>query len=148
VKLLTNDLGERIRGAETNIENLDKRVSKLEGDNNLLHKMNVLLEVVINSNKELKRQTDGFYEVTRSIDANLTSLNNHQETLNSKLDSVNDRVDAVNERVGKVEDDIEQTEDENSLKINLIWSNLFKGLLYSAPFTILLTLILKFLGLG
>lgn len=145
---MTNDLGERLKGAETNIENIDKRVSKLEGDNNLLHKMNVLLEVVINSNKELKRQTDGFYEVTRSIDANLTSLNNHQETLNSKLDIVNDRVDAVNERVEKVEDEIEESEDSNSIKINLIFSNLFKGLLYSAPFTIIMALIMYWLGLG
>ena len=83
---------------EVKVDETIKDIENLKEDRNLLHKMNVLLEVQIDANKKSDRKMDMLEGVIHSVNDNLTSLNNNQEKLNEKLDVIDERVTVVEDR--------------------------------------------------
>ena len=89
---------ERMAKLEVKVDEAVKDIENLKSDRNLLHKMNVLLEVQIDANKKSDRKMDVLEGVIHSVNDNLTSLNNNQEKLNEKLDIIDERVTVVEDR--------------------------------------------------
>lgn len=128
---MSNDnVGERLSSLESIVHIYGKKIDKLEENVNLIHKMNVLLEIQTNTSKDLK-------DVVRSIDNNLTTMNHTQEKLNDKLDRVDKRVDGVIMTVEELKNDQEAEIEADTIKISTIIQTVLKWMAYSLPVAVL-----------
>lgn len=118
-----NTVGERVSRVETRMDMIEKRVEKFEDTTNLIHKMNVLLEVQVDSNKKLQSQTESLQEIIRSVNDNLTNLNN--------------RYDSLDERVDKIESDNIRIIKDDTISINGIIQNVVKWFAFALPLVVL-----------
>lgn len=125
-----DNLGERVSSIETKLHMYGKKIDKLEDNVNLIHKMNVLLEIQTNTSKDLK-------DVVRSIDNNLTTMNHTQEKLNDKLDRVDKRVDGVIMTVEELKLDQLAEDEADTIKISKIFQTILKWIAYSLPVAII-----------
>lgn len=132
-----NNLAERISSLETLAKANIKRLEKLEDNNNLLYKMNVLLEVLTDANKKSDHKIDLLEEVIHSINNNLTNLNSTQGQLNDKVDGIISRVD-------KIEDADEKQKDRGKFDvIGFITNDAFRMFLVAV-----VTFLLAYFGLS
>lgn len=125
-----DNLGERVSSIETKLHMYGKKIDKLEDNVNLIHKMNVLLEIQTNTSKDLK-------DVVRSIDNSLTTMNHTQEKLNDKLDRVDKRVDGVIMTVEELKLDQLAEDEADTIKISKIFQTILKWIAYSLPVAII-----------
>ncbi|WP_025726791.1 hypothetical protein [Heyndrickxia ginsengihumi] len=88
-----DNLGERVKAVETTVESHDKRIDRLEKNNESLTKLTTLMEIQTETNKEVAN-----------------TVKSQQET----LVKMNDNLDGLNTRVGKLE------EEKNDNEINIM----------------------------
>lgn len=128
---MSNDnSGERLSSLESIVHIYGKKIDKLEENVNLIHKMNVLLEIQTNTSKDLK-------DVVRNIDTNLTTMNHTQEKLNDKLDRVDKRVDGVILTVEELKQGQEAEVEADTIKISKIIQEIMKWIAYALPVAVL-----------
>lgn len=125
-----DNLGERVSSIETKLHMYGKKIDKLEDNVNLIHKMNVLLEIQTNTSKDLK-------DVVRSIDNNLSAMNHTQEKLNDKLDRVDKRVDGVIITVEDLKQDQLAEDEADTIKISKVFRTILKWIAYSLPVAVI-----------
>lgn len=131
--------GERIAGVEVEMKNQDKRISKLEGNHELLHRLTVVSEQQQEMNKYQQIQLNRMDKTFNNININLTKLNMSQVELQ-------DDVKGIGKRVDSIEDDLKYESAKDTISISetikqyLNWWILI-------PLTILGTEVMKWLGL-
>ncbi|MGE7092045.1 hypothetical protein ACQKII_11455 [Lysinibacillus sp. NPDC048646] len=139
IKLQNDKLGERLASVEVEIKNQDSRISKLEGNHELLYRLTVVSEQQQEMNKHQQIQLNRMDKTFNNININLTKLNMSQGELQ-------DDVKGIGKRVDSIEEDLKQ----ESAKDNLSISDTIKQSLHwwiILPTTIIGALILKWLGL-
>ena len=143
IKLENGKLGERLATAEAEIKNQGKefhtRITKLEGNNELLYRLTVVSEQQQEMNKSQQIQLNKMDETFNNININLTKLNMSQDELQGDVQSIGRRVDSI-------EDDLKLESAKDSLSI----SDTIKQYLHwwiFIPATVVGALILKWLGL-
>ena len=92
---------ERMAKLEVKVDEAIKDIDNLKSDRNLLHKMNVLLEVQIEANKKSDRKVDLLEGVIHSVNDNLTSLNNNQLELKNDVRKIATRQDEFEDELKK-----------------------------------------------
>lgn len=98
VIILENEkLGERLASVETELKNQNHRVSKLEGNNELLYRLTVVSEQQQEMNKNQQIQLNKMDETFNNINVNLTKLNMSQDELQNDVKSIGKRVDGIEE---------------------------------------------------
>ncbi|EON72822.1 hypothetical protein [Lysinibacillus sphaericus] len=137
---MQNDkLGERLASVEVEIKNQDSRISKLEGNHELLYRLTVVSEQQQEMNKHQQIQLNRMDKTFNNININLTKLNMSQVELQ-------DDVKGIGKRVDSIEEDLKYESAKDSLSI----SDTIKQYLHwwiFIPATVVGALILKWLGL-
>ncbi|WP_054767862.1 hypothetical protein [Lysinibacillus parviboronicapiens] len=137
---MQNDkLGERLASVEVEIKNQDSRISKLEGNHELLYRLTVVSEQQQEMNKHQQIQLNRMDKTFNNININLTKLNMSQVELQ-------DDVKGIGKRVDSIEEDLKLESAKDSLSI----SDTIKQYLHwwiFIPTTIVGALLLKWLGL-
>ncbi|WP_341302224.1 hypothetical protein MHB44_07620 [Lysinibacillus sp. FSL H8-0500] len=131
--------GERLASVEVEIKNQKSRISKLEGNNELLHRLTVVSEQQQEMNKHQQIQLNSLDKTFNNININLTKLNMSQVELQEDVKEIGKRVDGI-------EEDLEQETTKGSLSI----SDMIKQYLHwwiLLPTVIIGALLLKSLGL-
>lgn len=131
--------GERLASAEVEIKNQENRISKLEGNHELLYRLTLVSEQQQEMNKHQQIQLNRMDKTFNNINMNLTKLNMSQVELQEDVKVIGKRVDGI-------EDDLKQ----ESAKDNISISNMIKQYLHwwiLIPTIIIGALILKTLGL-
>lgn len=119
-------VGERLASVETELKNQDNRVSKLEGNNELLYRLTVVSEQQqeMNKNQQIQLnkmdenqqiQVNKMNETFNNININLTKLNMSQDELQNNVKTIGKRVDGI-------EEDLKVESDKGSIKFNEILS--------------------------
>jgi len=139
IKLDNGKLGERLASVETELKNQNHRVSKLEGNNELLYRLTVVSEQQQEMNKNQQKQLDKMDETFNNININLTKLNMSQDELQDDVRNIGRRVDSIEE------DLINETNKDNISISETIKKYLHWWLLI--PLTIIGAFIMKWLGL-
>lgn len=137
--MINEKLGERIASVETELKNQNHRVSKLEGNNELLYRLTVVSEQQQEMNKNQQKQLDKMDETFNNININLTKLNMSQDELQDDVRNIGRRVDSIEE------DLINETNKDNISISETIKKYLHWWLLI--PLTIIGAFIMKWLGL-
>ncbi|QPR70140.1 hypothetical protein I6G82_11475 [Lysinibacillus macroides] len=131
--------GERLASVEVEIKNQKSRISKLEGNNELLHRLTVVSEQQQEMNKHQQIQLNSLDKTFNNININLTKLNMSQVELQEDVKEIGKRVDGI-------EEDLEQETAKGSLSIgDMIKQYLHWWILL--PTVIIGALLLKSLGL-
>lgn len=131
--------GERLASAEVEIKHQESRISKLEGNHELLHRLTVVSEQRQEMNKHQQIQLNSLDKTFNNINVNLTKLNMSQIELQEDVKEIGKRVDSI-------EDDLEQEVSKDSVSL----SDIIKQYLHwwvLIPTAIIGALILKSLGL-
>ena len=131
--------GERLASVEVEIKNQESRISKVEGNNELLHRLTVVSEQQQEMNKHQQIQLNSLDKTFNNININLTKLNMSQVELQEDVKEIGKRVDGI-------EEDLEQETANDSLSI----SDIIKQYLHwwiLLPTVIIGALLLKSLGL-
>ncbi|MGN4125845.1 hypothetical protein ACMGD3_12660 [Lysinibacillus sphaericus] len=139
IKLQNDKLGERLASVEVEIKNQDSRISKLEGNHELLYRLTVVSEQQQEMNKHQQIQLNRMDKTFNNININLTKLNMSQVELQ-------DDVKGIGKRVDSIEEDLKYESAKDSLSI----SDTIKQYLHwwiFIPATVVGALILKWLGL-
>ncbi len=139
IKLQNDKLGERLASVEVEIKNQDSRISKLEGNHELLYRLTVVSEQQQEMNKHQQIQLNRMDKTFNNININLTKLNMSQVELQ-------DDVKGIGKRVDSIEEDLKYESAKDSLSI----SDTIKQYLHwwiFIPVTVVGALILKWLGL-
>lgn len=139
IKLNNEKLGERLASVETELKNQDNRVSKLEGNNELLYRLTVVSEQQQEMNKNQQIQLNKMDETFNNININLTKLNMSQDELQDDVKNIGKRVDGI-------EEDLKIETDKGKLSFNEILSKYFMWLIL-LPTVILGAWILSKFGL-
>lgn len=137
--MINEKLGERLASVETELKNQNHRVSKLEGNNELLYRLTVVSEQQQEMNKNQQKQLDKMDETFNNININLTKLNMSQDELQDDVKNIGRRVDSIEE------DLINETNKDNISISETIKKYLHWWLLI--PLTIIGAFIMKWLGL-
>jgi len=137
--LINEKLGERLASVETELKNQNHRVSKIEGNNELLYRLTVVSEQQQEMNKNQQKQLDKMDETFNNININLTKLNMSQDELQDDVRNIGRRVDSIEE------DLINETNKDNISISETIKKYLHWWLLI--PLTIIGAFIMKWLGL-
>jgi len=137
--LINEKLGERLASVETELKNQNHRVSKIEGNNELLYRLTVVSEQQQEMNKNQQKQLDKMDETFNNININLTKLNMSQDELQDDVKNIGRRVDSIEE------DLINETNKDNISISETIKKYLHWWLLI--PLTIIGAFIMKWLGL-
>lgn len=137
--MINEKLGERLASVETELKNQNHRVSKLEGNNELLYRLTVVSEQQQEMNKNQQKQLDKMDETFNNININLTKLNMSQDELQDDVKNIGRRVDSIEE------DLINETNKDNISISETIKKYLHWWLLI--PLTIIGAFIMKWLEL-
>jgi len=108
-------VGERLASVETELKNQDNRVSKLEGNNELLYRLTVVSEQQQEMNKNQQIQLNKMDETFNNININLTKLNMSQDELQNNVKTIGKRVDGI-------EEDLKAESGKGSISFNEILS--------------------------
>lgn len=130
--------GERLASVEVEMKNHEKRISKLEGNHELLQRLTVVSEQQQEMNKYQQIQLNRMDKTFNNININLTKLNMSQVELQ-------DDVKGIGKRVDSIEEDLKY----ESAKDNLSISDTIKQYLHwwiLIPLTIIGAEIIKWLG--
>lgn len=102
--------GERIARLEVITDDHKDEINRLKDDNQLLHRLTVLMEE--NSKRDEKRdlRLESFDNTLQNVNENLTNLNRSQEKIQQDISTISSRV----EKVEKI-----QKEDKEKYSINL-----------------------------
>lgn len=138
--ILENEkLGERLASVETELKNQKHRVSKLEGNNELLYRLTVVSEQQQEMNKHQQIQLNKMDETFNNININLTKLNMSQDELQDDVKNIGRRVDSI-------EEDLKNESEKDNISI----SEFIKKYIHwwiLLPLTIIGAYIMKWLGL-
>lgn len=98
----TEKLGERVSRLEvitstheTILEKQDKRIEKLEDNNEILHKMEVLLDLQVKQNERQTTQLDEFGKVLTKVNENLSQLNHSHLEMREDINVLDSKVEKV-----------------------------------------------------
>lgn len=131
--------GERLASVEVEIKNQENRISKLEGNHELLYRLTLVSEQQQELNKHQQIQLNRMDKTFNNINMNLTKLNMTQDELQEDVKGIGKRVDSI-------EDDLKL----ESAKDHILISDMIKQYLHwwiLIPTIIIGGLILKSLGL-
>jgi len=132
-------LGERLASVEVEIKNQENRISKLEGNHELLYRLTLVSEQQQEMNKHQQIQLNRMDKTFNNINMNLTKLNMTQDELQEDVKGIGKRVDSI-------EDDLKLESAKDSISI----SDMIKQYLHwwvLIPTIIIGAFILKSLGL-
>ncbi|MDD1502599.1 hypothetical protein PVA17_07435 [Lysinibacillus sp. CNPSo 3705] len=132
-------IGERLASVEVEIKNQENRISKLEGNHELLYRLTLVSEQQQEMNKHQQIQLNRMDKTFNNINMNLTKLNMTQDELQEDVKGIGKRVDSI-------EDDLKL----ESAKDSILISDMIKQYLHwwiLIPTIIIGGLILKSLGL-
>ena len=90
---------ERLGIAEARIANLEKTLGRVDDNTRLIHKMNVLLEVQIESNKHNAKKMDAF--------ESLTNLNSNHQEIKEAINQIEYSQKALSEDLEDMEKTVE-----------------------------------------
>ncbi len=119
-------------GIERRVDNQERRVSKLEENNEILHKMEVLLEMQTENNKEHTRQLDSFEKTLVKVNENLSNLNRSQMEMKDDISNINNRIE-------EVEKTQEKNEDRGKIDVIGLGKEIFKYVIMAVVAYILLS---------
>mgnify|MGYP003397229474 len=98
---------ERLGIAEARIANLEKTLGRVDDNTRLIHKMNVLLEVQIESNKHNAKKMDAFESVINKVNDNLTNLNSNHQEIKEAINQIEYSQKALSEDLEDMEKTVE-----------------------------------------
>jgi len=94
---LQDKFGERLASAEVEIKNQENRISKLEGNHELLYRLTLVSEQQQEMNKHQQIQLHRMDKTFNNININLTKLNMTQVELQEDVKGIGKRVDSIEE---------------------------------------------------
>ena len=120
---------------DTRIDNLEKKVDKLEGNNELLYRLAVVSEAQQIMNEKQSVQLEQMNETFKMVNQNLSNLNTSQEVLQKSVDKIGERVDTI-------EHDLEEEKGKDRISISELLKKWAKFILFGIPSAILLAYLL------
>lgn len=97
---MSNDikLAEKVAKIEEKVSSVERRVDKLEDTTEILHKMEVLLQMQVESNEKQSEQMKRFEKTLLSVNDNLSLLNVNQSDMKEDISNISSRVEKVEEK--------------------------------------------------
>lgn len=123
---------------ETRVDNNEKKLEKLEANNELLYRLAVVSEAQQISNDKQSLQLEEMSKTFQNINDNLTNLNNSQDILQQSMDRIGARVDII-------ESDLEEEKERDNISISEIAKKWAKFIMFGIPSAIIMSyLMIKF----
>jgi len=110
----------------TRVDNIEKKVDKLEDSTAILGRMELLLEQQTEMNKKQDIRLENMEQTFVQINTNLTALNVNQEKLKESIDNVNNRVD-------KIEVAVEENSEKDKISISEHLKKWITWMLFGLP---------------
>lgn len=117
---------EKVAKLEEKVGSLVDRVNKLEDTTEILHKMEVLLEMQIEAGKDHTKQLDSFESTLVKVNENLSNLNRTQIEMQNDISSINNRIE-------KVEKGQEEIDEKSKIDYVVLGKNIIKALFMIIP---------------